>query len=187
MNLCSPLLSLSFAMNHSVEVGLKGVANEEACVALESERQGQRPRPRQRRPTPDECEVVMFNQCWSDEELGFKSGTTGRVHEGQTVIVMGPQGDACVYFGTEHVYTIKQPNRRFFLDVAAQRLEGVQAAIAYEGRDNEVTESVEYRFEAELSRLEVVARREPGKTPAIAKLLALYAERFNRISDGTWA
>ena len=184
MNLCSPLLSLSFAMSHSVEVGLKGLPNDEACEPSGSSRQ----RSRQRRPTPDECEVVMFSQCWSDEEIGFKSGGgTGRFHEGHAVIVMGPQGDACVYFGTEYVYGIKHPNRRFFLDVAAQRLEGVRGAAAYEGRDNEITESVEYRFEAELSRLEVVARREPGKTPAIAKLLALYAERFSRISDGSWA
>jgi len=183
MNLCNPLLSLSFAMTHSVEVGLKGVPNDEDPESSGATHQ----RPRQRRPTPDECDVVMFSQCWSDEEMGFKKGTTGRFHEGQTVIVMGPQGDACVYFGTEYVYGIKHPNRRFFLDVAAQRLEGVRGAAAYEGRDDEITESVEYRFEAELSRLEVVARREPGKTPAIAKLLALYAERFSRISDGSWA
>jgi hypothetical protein len=182
VNLRNPLVSLAFAMTHATETGLNGVPSTEATSLLGATPQG----PRRRRPLPGECDVVMFSQCWSDREVGFAHQVEGRVHDGQVVIVMGPQGDACVYFGPQHVYRVSQPNRRFFLDVAAQRLEGVQGARAYEGRDDEIVESVEYRVEMELSRLEGLARREPRKAAAMAKLLSQYAGRFARLADDGW-
>jgi hypothetical protein len=183
MNLRNPLVSLASAMTHATEVGLNGVPSAEATRLLGPTPSG----PRLRRPTPAECEVVMFSQCWSDRDIGFRPCEGDAAHDGQAVIVMGPQGDACVYFGPQWVYHLHHPNRRFFLDVAAQRLEGVQGASAYEGRDDEVVESVEYRIEAEMSRLEALARREPGRAPSISKLLSLYANRFSRIADGELA
>lgn len=183
MNLRNPLVSLTFAMMHSCEGGLDGVPSPEATHLLGTTPCG----PRRRRPRPDECDVTMFSQCWSDRDIGFREDSGDVAHDGQTVVVMGPQGDACVYFGPQFVYRIAHPNRRFFLDVAAQRLEGVSSAVAaYEGRDNEIIESVEYRLEAEMSRLEAATRREPDKASAIASLLALYAGRFARIDDDEW-
>lgn len=174
MSLRDPLVSLSFALTHATRTGLNAHPGDEAPAACS------------RRPRTDECEVVMFGHCWSSSDLGADAACGNAMHEGQATVVMGPRGDACVYFGPRFAYHVEQPNRRFFLDVAAQRLEGVRSARAYEGRDTEVIESVDYALEMEMSRLEVLTRREPQKSTAISKLLSFYASRFARIGDEEW-
>lgn len=52
-----------------------------------------------RQPRLDECEVIMFPQTWSSTALGY-GGLGGKaITEAYTVVVIGPTGDAAVYFG----------------------------------------------------------------------------------------
>lgn len=60
-----------------------------------------------RRPTPHDCEVVMFPQTWSSTALGFGGVGGAAFTSAYTVIVQsGPTRDAAVYFGGRLAYLV---------------------------------------------------------------------------------
>ena len=60
--------------------------------------------------------------------LGF-GGIGGQAITGAyTVIVEGPQGDACVYFAGQIAYHIERPNQQFREDMANQNMRAVSGA-----------------------------------------------------------
>jgi len=83
----------------------------------------------------------MFTQAWRCGELGFERSPESEIVESETVVVTGPAGDACVYVAMQLLYHVARPNRRFFLDVAAQCLRAKAQCGEYDGRDTEDQEA----------------------------------------------
>lgn len=131
-----------------------------------------------RRPREHECDVVLFGQLWSAETLGFDAGG-GRHFANDTVVVIGPAQDACVYVSTHLLYHVRHPNRRFYMDLAAQSMVPKADAALYEGRDDAITESVDIELAGLLARLHAQVRRgEPQRAALVAKYLHRCAEHF---------
>jgi hypothetical protein len=82
------------------------------------------------RPRPDQCEVTLFQQTWGSTALGFGGIGGQAITSADTVVVEGPQGDACVYFGGQFAYHVKRPNERFRGDMAVHRMAEVRGATA---------------------------------------------------------
>ena len=133
-----------------------------------------------RRPHEHECDVVLFGQVWSGAALGLANGDEGEARfEQDTVVVMGPEQDACVYVSTALAYHVIHPNRRFFLDVAAQQMAPKAEAGGYEGRDDPVTEAVDIEVGVMLARLHAeVKAGEPQRAALVASYLHRCAACF---------
>lgn len=176
MNLRNPVNSVASAMLHAIEKGLIGVPSPEATKLLGPCPEGVR----RRRPTADECQLVMFGQTWRACDVGFLKGRRNESLEGETIVVIGPERDACVYFASQLVYHVREPNRRFFLDIAAQSMAACNDAAAYEGHGNTALERLDYAIEAELARHCMVAKFECAEhANMMAGLLREYADRFD--------
>jgi hypothetical protein len=131
-----------------------------------------------RRPRMDECGVVLFGQVWSSQALG-RDGAHATHFEQDTIVVVGPQQDACVYVATELLFHVIHPNRRFFLDLAAHSMAPKAEAGAYEGRDDAVTEAVDIEVGAMLARLHAeVTTGEPQRATLVASYLHRCAASF---------
>lgn len=104
----------------------------------------------------------LATQSWSPQALGFERGDGDVRVEAETVVITGPCGDACVYVSTQLLYHVRAPNRRFFLDVAAQHMRGEADAAQYEGRDTADEEAFDYEVAGALARLRAVASRLGG-------------------------
>jgi hypothetical protein len=179
MNLRNPVNSVVSAMHHALERGLVGVPSPEATMLLGPSPEGMR----RRRPNADECNVVMFEQTWRARDVGFSQGRANESLQGETVVVTGPEGDACVYFASQLVYHVREPNRRFFLDVAAQSMAACTDAAAYDGHGNTPLEKLDYGFEAELARRCTTAKFEDAEhAHMMAGLLREYADRFEHVA-----
>lgn len=132
-----------------------------------------------RRPREEDCDVVLFRQVWSGDALGHADPEAAQHFEQDTIVVVGPAQDACVYVGTDLLYHVIHPNRRFFLDVAAHSMAAKTNAGAYEGRDDPVTEAVDIEVGAMLARLHAqVKAGEPQRAPLVASYLHRCAQRF---------
>lgn len=132
-----------------------------------------------RRPREDECDVVLFGQVWSGEALGRLDAEAAQHFEQDTIVVVGPAQDACVYAAMELLYHVIHPNRRFYLDVAAHSMAPKAEAGAYEGRDDAVTEAVDIEVGAMLARLLAqVKAGEPQRAPLVASYLHRCAARL---------
>ncbi len=165
-----PIRSLSWALQRALTHDLLDV-DEPAVDA--------RHRINRRRPRERECDVVLFGQVWSGEALGLKSDDAHLRLEQDTVVIIGPEQDACVYVSTELLYHVIHPNRSFFLDVAAHAMAPKSEARGYEGRDDPVTEAVDIEVEAMLARLHAqVKASEPQRAPLVASYLHRCAARF---------
>jgi hypothetical protein len=135
-----------------------------------------------RRPREQDCSIVLFGQVWSAGALGVSDSTQAGHHELDTVVIVGPAQDACVYAGRHLVCHVLHPNRRFYLDVAAQCMAPAEEAACYEGRDDGVTESIDIELAAALARLQVqVKRLEPQRASLVARYLRQCAERFDSV------
>jgi len=165
-----PIRSLSWALQCALQRDLIGV--EVAGTDSSRSNTGRRPR-------EDECDVVLFGQVWSGEALGHANADAAQHCEQDTIVVVGPAQDACVYVGTEFLYHVIHPNRRFFLDVAAHSMAPKADAGAYEGRDDPITEAVDIEVGAMLARLHAqVKAGEPQRAPLVASYLHRCAQRF---------
>lgn len=166
-----PIRSLSWALQRALTHDLLGVKIPPAG-------DGQR-RATRRRPHEHECDVVLFGQVWSGEALGVRDDDASLRVEQDTIIVMGPAQDACVYVATQLLYHVIHPNRRFFLDVAAHGMAPKAEAGVYEGRDDPVTEAVDIELGAMLARLHAQVKfGEPQRAPLVASYLRRCAARF---------
>lgn len=175
MNLRNPVNTLTHALMHAIEIGLDGVPSETATQLLGPAADG----PRRRRPMLAECEVAMFCQSWCPADMGFKEPSPCGHVDGEVAVVIGPQRDACVYFACQFAYHVNTPNRRFYLDVAAQAMAPMNQAKRYDGRDDEEAESVDYCVQMQIACLHAAtAKHRPAHGRTIAGLLQSYAEKF---------
>jgi len=166
-----PIRSLSRALQQALEQDLLSV--ETPTVA-----EG-RPSIATRRPREQECDTLLFGQVWSGDPPGLRNDTGPLPVELDTVVVVGPAQDACVYVSTELCYHVIHPNRRFYLDVAAHSMAPKAQAKAYEDRDDAVTEAVDIEVEAMLARLHAqVQAGEPQRASLVASYLRRCAARF---------
>jgi hypothetical protein len=135
--------------------------------------------PSRERPGEQDCDIVMFRQCWPAWAVDEAAPPWGRPHDLDTVVVIGPSQDACVYAGFRLMYHVLEPNRRFFFDVAAHAMSTPADAPGYEGRDDRVTEAVDIEFAALLARLQAqVLAAEPQRAALVARYLRRCALRF---------
>lgn len=150
MDLKHPVRSLTWAMTRALEHDLKGVESTGANDLLTPQRLATS----EPRPAEKDCSVVMFTQTWSGDDLGVARQQSGRsAIDAETVVIMGPCGDACVYVSTQLLYHVTSPNRRFFLDLAAQHMRAKAEASVYEGRDSSDEEAFDYEVAGALARL----------------------------------
>jgi len=148
MDLRHPVRSLTWAMMKAIDHDLNGLESQTANDLLTTGSSVVV------RPVEKDCSVVMFTQTWTDEELGFTGEPSQRRSiEAETVVITGPCGDACVYVSTQLLYHVASPNRRFFLDLAAQHMRGKVEARLYEGRDSSDEEAFDYEVAGALARL----------------------------------
>jgi len=154
MDLRHPVQSLTWALMRALERDLNGIDSPVATDLLATHSG----RPVASRPVEKECSVVMFSQSWSTDALGFAPGTERTFIEAETIVITGPGGDACVYVSTQMLYHVQVPNRRFFLDVAAQQMRGKADAGQYEGRDSADEEAFDYEVAGALARVRGAVR-----------------------------
>lgn len=148
MDMRHPVRSLTWAVMRAIEQDLAGIDSPAANDLLNAEAGRITVRPR-----IEDCSVVMFTQVWRGSDLGFERGGERECVDAETVVITGPAGDACVYVSTQLLYRVGQPNRRFFLDVAAQCMRGMRECCVYEGRDSEDQEAFDYEVAGALARV----------------------------------
>jgi len=150
MDLKHPVRSLTWAMMSALKHDLKGVESPVANDLLTPQSLATP----DARPAERDCSVVMFTQTWSGDDLGVARQRSGRsAIDAETVVITGPCGDACVYVSTQLLYHVTSPNRRFFLDLAAQHMRAKAEASVYEGRDSSDEEAFDYEVAGALARL----------------------------------
>ena len=176
MDLRHPVKSVQRAWQDAIEKDLAGLNSDVADAVLGASAEG----PVLRRPMARECSVAMFTQVWRAADLGMDRGPRANEDvDAETVIVTGPAGDACVYAGGRRLYSLARPNRRFFLDVAAQQLRGPGHAAAYNGRDSADLEAFDFEVAASLERLRSCARHAGGnELECIARCLRSFLEEL---------
>jgi hypothetical protein len=155
MDLRHPVQSLTWALTRALERDLNGVelpvANDPSTPHSD--------KPLTTRPVEKDCTVVLFSQSWSPQALGYACGCGHEDHvDAETIVITGPCGDACVYVSTRLLYHVQTPNRRFFLDVAAQQMRGKGEAAQYEGRDTADEEAFDYEVAGALARVRGAVR-----------------------------
>lgn len=62
----------------------------------------------------NECEIYVWPQIWSDTSCGFGGLAGQMITNASTVVVVGPQLDACVYHGGRFAYKIEQVGENFW-------------------------------------------------------------------------
>jgi hypothetical protein len=129
---------------------------------------------------------VVFSQCWRPSDVGWQDDADAIHLEGECAVVLGPMQDACVYFGGWLAYAVPQPNRRFFLDLSAHCMAGRADSGRYDGRDDEVTECLDYALQMQMARLFAEARLTLRKDAClrVAALLRRYAATFEQAGAG---
>lgn len=77
------------------------------------------------RPRGDLCDVYHFPQTWGSTALGFPGIGGQAITRAYTTVVIGPQGDACVYFNGRLAYHVHRPSSALYEDIAAHRMSDV--------------------------------------------------------------
>ncbi|MGH8159294.1 MAG: hypothetical protein ACREPQ_14330 [Rhodanobacter sp.] len=88
-----------------------------------------------RRPTPDQCEVIMFPQTWGSTALGYCGvGGSAMTSAYTTVIRCRVTGASAIYFGNggRAAYVVTSDNRSadFLAALGAHNMPGVREAVA---------------------------------------------------------
>lgn len=105
MNYTDPLNSLAFALHD--------------CYRHMTE-------PHEDKPSHKDCEVFLFQQMWPSTSCGF-GGISGQAFtKADTVVIIGPRGDACIYIAGRFAYYIRRPNDRFTQDLERHRMLGAR-------------------------------------------------------------
>ena len=85
-----------------------------------------------RRPSMDDIQVYSFPQQWGSTALGFGGVGGAAMTTAQTVVVVGYNRDACVYFGGQFAYRVPKVNQRFYDDINSQMMADVMTASIYD-------------------------------------------------------
>lgn len=71
----------------------------------------------------DDMEVFSWPQTWADTSIG-QGGIAGQmITKAQTVVIIGPMGDVCVYHN-RFSYKVKNPSDKFYECMRSWRLPG---------------------------------------------------------------
>jgi hypothetical protein len=180
MQLRHPVQTLAGAITNAIESELVGLESHFADDLLTSQSGHLTVRPR-----IEDCGLVVFTQVWQAADLGFVRGADPGGVEAETVVITGPAGDACVYVGMQLLYHVAHPNRRFFLDVAAQCMRAKAHCGRYEGRDNEDEEAFDYEVAGTVARACTAIRlmHQPD-AERVARMLRDCAERVEAAGRG---
>ena len=82
-----------------------------------------------KRPTQYDIQgIEVFQQMWGSTALGFGGIGGAAMTTCNVIIITGPMGDRCVYFGSGFAYHIQRPNRQFADDVTSKRVSDVRSA-----------------------------------------------------------
>lgn len=167
MDMRQPVQSLTWALMRALEKDLAGSASPLVNELLRAEAG-----PITVRPRVEDCSVVMFTQVWRAGDLGWERGDVDERIQAETVVITGPAGDACVYVSTQLLYRVGRPNRRFFLDVAGQRMRARREQNVYEGRDSADQEAFDYEVAGALARIRgAVGRMDAPDAARVARAL----------------
>ena len=180
MDMRHPVRSLTWAVMRAIEQDLAGIDSPAANDLLNAEAG------RTVRPRIEDCSVVMFTQVWRGSDLSFERGGERECVDAETVVITGPAGDACVYVSTQLLYRVGQPNRRFFLDVAAQCMRGMRERCVYEGRDSEDQEAFDYEVAGALARVCGAVRMMEGQDAGrVARMLRDCIEHVEAVGQAS--
>lgn len=181
MDMRHPVRSLTWAVMRAIEQDLAGIDSPAANDLLNAEAGRITVRPR-----IEDCSVVMFTQVWRGSDLGFEHGGDRECVDAETVVITGPAGDACVYVSTQLLYRVGQPNRRFFLDVAAQCMRGKRERCVYEGRDSKDQEAFDYEVAGALARVCGAVRMMEGQDAGrVARMLRDCIEHVEAVGQAS--
>lgn len=128
-----PIGVLAASVHHAVLVGLKPELYEiyryEFTERVATGEMGEK------RRHVNDVECTMFSQTWGSTALGFGGIGGQAMTDAYTVVVYGPMGDVCVYFGGRFAYHINRPNDRFQVDAQEHQMEKVAGSTAlYESK-----------------------------------------------------
>lgn len=71
-----------------------------------------------------DCCFWLFQQVWGSTSCGFGGIAGQAVTTADTVIVMGPKGDCCVYISGRLAYYVERPNEQFYEDLHKHDMKG---------------------------------------------------------------
>lgn len=74
----------------------------------------------------------MFEQSWESTALGFGGIGGSAISSAYTIIIWNSIDTYLVYFNGRWAYGVKEPNKRFFEDIAARNMASVREARRYE-------------------------------------------------------
>lgn len=61
----------------------------------------------------DECEIFVWPQTWDDASCGFGGMCAQMITTKSTVVIIGPEEDACVYHGGKLAYKLDNIDENF--------------------------------------------------------------------------
>ena len=123
-----PVGVLAASVHHAVLLGLKPERHK--VYSWEDRKRTDTGLTEERRPRIDNVDVVMFSQTWGSTALGFGGVGGQAITTAYTVVVYGPMGDACVYFGGRLAYRIEHLNDTFRNDMQDRHMHKVAGAAA---------------------------------------------------------
>lgn len=106
------LNDISYAIYHACAKGLSDISYEYYPPGNPELKET-----RIRRPHQCDIQVVCFPQMWGSTALGHGGMGGAAMTRANTVVVLMPNHDACVYFGSRLAYHIEHPNDLFTSDM----------------------------------------------------------------------
>lgn len=87
------------------------------------------------KPSIKSLATYIFLQEWSNGATGFDDtiATQGFVTT-DTIVILGPENDACVFFGDHFAYYVENTNEKFFNDVKNKQMLPVVKKGEYEAQ-----------------------------------------------------
>ncbi len=86
----------------------------------------------EKRPHEEHCHIFHFPQQWGSTSTAFGGIGGAAITTSYTTVVIGPYGDACVYFGGRLGYHIQRPNATFAADLGDHKMKPVSHSHVYE-------------------------------------------------------
>lgn len=112
------------------------------------------PMPYNKRVLDVECEIYVWPQTWEDTSCG-QGGVAGQMMtSAPTVVIVGPNSDACVYHGGNLAYHIDRVNENFWQAIDNRHLPGKM-----DGREREKLRASKEQTNVEIYRKVLQRRR----------------------------
>lgn len=128
MNAGSIFESVSYAVISALECDL----NPNRVPAYKGFREHSNEPDREVRPHEHQCNIYVFSQSWGSTALGFNGLGGAAITDAYTTVVIGPNGDACVYFAKRLAYHIQKPSVEFYQDLDKRQMAHTNSSSVYE-------------------------------------------------------